>query len=198
MNSLMLAILQAVTAAPTAVPATPPARFADLPNVVVTYYDVSGKNVREVHASIDRQATRDSTTQRAVPATSEWSVNAGVKTSTTGGQCKITGATVNFAAKARMPRLVQAGEEPINPALAASWQLYAAQLEARQVAQLRFAYDRLPQIEQQILASSCADWKKVAASAIDKLKAEKAAAPDTTPPPVLQISEGETAPKSGD
>lgn len=177
----------------TLAPAAPLARFADLPNVTVTYYDVSGRDAREVHHSITQRAPRDPATGRPVPATSDWSMKAAVSTSTTAGRCTITAARLDFAGTARMPRLVTTNGQPIPPALLASWQRYAAALEERQVAQLRFAYDRLPQVERAIRASNCRDWKTVAAAAIDKVRRDKAEARarDSTPMPELDIPEEE-------
>ena len=188
---MSLSLLTLATAALQAAPAPAEAprlgRFSDLPNVTVAHYDVQGENVRAVHKSIDEQAPRDPATNRAIPATSDWSVSALVQTGAAGPQCKVTTAKLNFAANAKLPRLVPMGAAPIAPSLLARWQAYVAQLEDRQVAQLRFAHDRLGRIEQEILASSCNDWKAVATAAIDKLKKDKAATrAKALPPPRLE------------
>ena len=189
MTMLLVALAAAALQAAPApmVPAAPVARFTDLPNVTVTYYNVTGASLRELHASLDRQSRRDPATNKAVPATSEWSLKAAVNTSTTAGRCRITGVTLNFAGSARMPRLVQPADKPLDPALLAREQRYVAALEARQVAQLRLAYDRLPEVRRKIAASSCQGWKPVAAAAIDQVKREAALARarNPLPPPTL-------------
>ena len=188
---LILTALLAAAAQPAAVTAAVPAgRFTDLPNIAVTTYDVTGRNVREVHASIAEQAPKDPATQRPIPATSDWSIAAAVDTLTTGGQCQIGGVRLKFSGSARMPHLIAPPTgEPIAPELQAAWNAYVAALEARQVAQLRFAHDRLGQVEQAIRASGCANWKAATAAALNRIKAEQAAAraADPTPPPQLMI-----------
>ena len=181
------AILLSASTQVAAPAAAPLAKFSDLPNVTVTYYDVQGENVRAVHKAIEAAAPRDPVTNRPVPATSDWSVSAAVGTDTSGAQCKIANAKLNFAASAKMPRLMPIGANPIDPVLQEKWGRYVAELEARQVAQLRFAYDRLAPIEQQILATSCKDWKSVTTAAIDKVKKDKAAArASASAPPKLE------------
>ena len=193
--SLILATASLLSSAPTgAGPPTPLGKFSDLPNIDVTYYDVTGENVRAVHRSIEAKAPRDPATNKPTPATSDWSITAAVDTVTTGGQCQISGVKLSFGGRAKMPRLLQADDPaPISPELLATWQNYSAQVEARQVAQLRFPYDRLGQVEREIRAGSCGDWKAATSTAINRLKQEQAEARerDTTPTPKLEIPKNE-------
>lgn len=182
----------ALAAAVAALPAIASAQsLRSIPNVTVAYYDVSGADVRAVHQALEQSAPRSPGTNMPVPATSDWSIKAKVDTRTTAGKCTITGATVMFSGTATLPRLRPANGAAIPPGLAAAWQSYSTQLEARQAAQLRFAYDRMAQVEQAIRASSCANWKAAASAATERLKKQQAQAVIAMPAPVLAIPKGE-------
>ncbi len=147
------------------------ARFSDVPNVEVTYYDVAGHGVPEIHKAVQKAAPRDPATQQARPATSSWTVAVAVQSSTTGKVCRITGATLKFHGQALMPRL-QADKETPAPVIAA-WNLYLARLESRQATQLRFAYNRMGEVERAILRSSCNKAEAAADVALARLAEEQ-------------------------
>lgn len=151
--------------------AEPLARFSDVPGVEVAYYDVAGRTVPEIHKSVQKAAPRDPATQQALPATSRWTVAVAVKSSTTGNVCRITGATLKFRGQAMLPRL-QVDKDTPAPVVAA-WNLYVARLESRQAAQLRFAYDRLGEVERAILGSSCNKAEAAADAALGRLEEEQ-------------------------
>ena len=152
----------------SAQPTVPLATFRDLPNVAVTYYDVAGRSIAEIHKSLTTASPRDPATRKPMPATSSWSIGASVKWSKTGATCTITGVTLNFTSTATLPRLVVQKDTPV-PVLAA-WNRYVAQLEGRQAVQLRFAYDRRGEVERAILASSCDGWQAAADAALTRLE----------------------------
>ena len=162
---------------PTA--AAPLTAFRDLPNVAVTYYDVTGRTVPEIHTSLTDAAPHDPDSRKPIPATSSWSIGATVRWSKTGARCTITGVTLKFTATASLPRLVVLEETPA-PVLAA-WNRYVAQLEARQAAQLKFAYDRRDEVERAILASSCDSWQAAADAALTRLEEQQRLARDADP-----------------
>jgi predicted secreted Zn-dependent protease len=167
----------APVASPTAV--APLTTFRDLPNVVVTYYDVTGRTVPQIHTSLTGAAPRDPESRKPIPATSSWSIGAAVRWSKTGVRCTITGVTLKFTATASLPRLVVQEKTPA-PVLAA-WNGYVAQLEARQAAQLKFAYDRRDEVERAILASSCESWQAAADAALTRLEEQQHLARDADP-----------------
>jgi predicted secreted Zn-dependent protease len=146
-------------------------RFADIPNVAVTYYEVTGNDIPEIHKSLSKAAPRDPATRNPMPATSSWSIGAAVKWSRKGDRCTITGVTLNFTGKAAMPRLI-AGKDTPAPVLA-QWNRYVAQLEARQAGQLRFAWEHRGTVEQAIGKSSCERWQAAAAAAIADVNQEQ-------------------------
>ena len=174
---LILASFMAAAAQPAAPPLAASAsapRLADLPNVEITDYQVSGDNIRQIHRSLKAASPRDPATGKAVPATSSWNVAAGVKWTRTGGRCDIMSVDLRFSAKANMPRLTVSETTPA-PVVAA-WNDYVAQLDARQARQLRFAYDRRERVERAIREAGCLAWEAAAALAIDRIRREQLAA----------------------
>ena len=172
--SFLLTIGMAALAQAASLPSesnAPLPTLANLPNVEVTYYEVSGKEVPEIHRSLARAAPRDPETGNRLPATSSWSMSAGAKWTRTGERCELTAANLRFTARATLPRLVVSEETP--PAVLAVWNDYVARLEARQAAQLRFAYDRRDSVEQAIRRGGCTGWEAAAATAIARIKEQQ-------------------------
>ena len=129
------------------------AHFSDVPNVTVAYYDVAGRNLDSIHASLARHSPRDPDTNRPLSATSRWTVAVTVDSLTTARRCTVLGARLDFRGQATMPRLLP---DPDRPApVAAAWANYLAWLESRQAEQLRFAYQRLGAVEQAVFDSRC-------------------------------------------
>jgi predicted secreted Zn-dependent protease len=149
-------------------PTVPAPALAGLPYVEVTYYEVSGKDIAEIHRSLAGAAPRDPETGKRLPATSSWSMSAGARWTRTGERCELTSFDLRFTAKAAMPRLLVTEDTPA-PVLAI-WNDYVARLEARQAAQLRFAYDRRDSVEQAIRRSGCRAWEAAAAAAIGRIR----------------------------
>lgn len=160
----LVVLLSAVGAEPVA----PLLRFSDVPGVTVTYYDVAGRNIAEIHKSVAKHAPKDPATKRILPATSNWTLAVKVNSLTTGGRCAVVGASLDFRGAATMPRLV---DDPDRPApVSAAWENYRAQLEARQAAQLHFARKGMSDVERAILASRCDRAEAAADAAIAKLQ----------------------------
>jgi predicted secreted Zn-dependent protease len=162
-----------------------------VPNIEVTYYQVTGKDVPEIHRSLAKAAPRDGETGRRLPATSSWSMSAGAKWTRTGQRCELTAVDLRFAAKASLPRLLVTEETP--PAVLALWNDYVARLEARQAAQLRFAYDRQSSVEQAIRRSGCYGWEAAATAAIARIRDQQLLAfkNEVRNPPKLLEPKGE-------
>jgi predicted secreted Zn-dependent protease len=139
------------------------ARYSDLPNIAVTYYDVAGSNLDAIHRSLAKLGPRDPETRRILPTTSRWTVGVKVYSMTNGRRCTVLGATLDFRGIATMPRLAADKERPAP--VAAAWATYLAQLESRQAEHLRFAYERLGEVERAILDSRC-DKAEAAADAV--------------------------------
>jgi len=168
---ILLALAAALQPAPA--PAAPTPKLSDLPNVAVTYYDVTGETVRQIQESMQDNAPRDLATGQIVSSRASWTVSTGAEWQKTGDQCKITNAKVVFQPSAVMPHLVPNWKTPA--AVVTQWNGFEAKLEAKQAAQLLQAYDHMDDVRQAILASSCANWQAAANSAVDKVRAQLAA-----------------------
>lgn len=162
------------------------ATFAQLPNVAVTYYDVAGRDIAEIHKTLAKAAPKDPETQHVLPATSSWTVAIAVKSLTTGKRCQVTGATLTFHGQATMPRLLPNKDRPAP--VSAAFAAYVAKLEERQAAQLGFAHDRMGEIEQAIRGSRCDKSEAAADAALAKLQEAQRAAfkPDEKTQPKLE------------
>jgi len=162
------------------------ATFAALPSVAVTYYDVTGRDIPAIHKAIAKAAPKDPETLHVLPATSSWTVGISVTSVTTGKNCRITGATLTFHASATMPRLLPDKDRPAP--VTAAFATYAAKLEARQAAQLGFAYARMNEVEQAIRGSRCDKSEGAADAALARLQAAQRATfkPDEKSQPKLE------------
>ena len=157
-----------VTPAPAPVAAVAaPSPLAQIPGVVVQYYDVSGLTLDALRASIAAQRPTDPATGQPVPSSSKWAIGTSVRKETTGKACKIIGATPTFKAEVVMPRL--ATVEGVPAPVLAEWQRYVTGLEAQQAASLRPIYDRLSEVEKAVLASTCEGAGNAANKAIDEI-----------------------------
>jgi predicted secreted Zn-dependent protease len=172
--------------------ATPLKRLSDVPGVAVTYYDVAGTTIPQLHDWLQKHGPKDAQTHKVTPATSAWSVGASAKWSKTGGQCTLTGATIQFTATVQLPRLAPGAQLPA--AALSTWNAYVAALEGGQAERLAFVHDRLGEVERAILRSNCDNWQKAADAAITRLDQEQGQKFPTDPAkqPRLQDSESKT------
>ena len=152
-----------------AVAAVPGKTLRDLPNTTITYFDVSGRNLKAINKSIERQQ-RIGPGGRAAIAPTAWAVDAGFNKVVTNGQCKVANAKATFSAKVTLPRLVS--DTAHSPELLAAWRAFAAGVENAEAANLWFVYDRLREVENALLASSCDGAQAAGSAAIERLKAQ--------------------------
>jgi predicted secreted Zn-dependent protease len=176
------------TAAQVVIPTSPPGRaLKDLPNVTVRYYDVAGKNLKEVIKSITDQRPKDASGQ-PVTATTSWSIKTEFSKRTDGkGGCKIVDARASLNSSPELPRLLN--EKSFNKRDLNSWQAYAAGLETKAAAKLWFVNDHVGDVEKALLAAPCDTVDTISAAAIEQLRkrSTELQAPATTvataPPP---------------
>ena len=140
-------------AAPAAAPAAPVLQtLSQIPGVTVQYYDITGKTIPELNAAIVARRPAGAN-GRPNPSSSTWSISTSLRKATTGNQCKIVGATPRFTGTVVLPRL--ASTEGVPEPVLKQWQNYVANLEHQQAVALRQPYDRLREVEQAALASTC-------------------------------------------
>ncbi len=175
MSTLLIA-LAALQAAPAAQPATPPAAAApaartlkDLPNVSLSYYDVTGKDMKAINKSIAKARSKAGTTSKD-PVAYNWDVGAQIRTRTTDGVCAITGVEPTFKAKVELPRLTN--ENTVIPAVLDGWRDYQASNLSFVTQKLWFVYERLPAIAAPLAGKKCDQAQKDWDAAIAKLKAD--------------------------
>jgi predicted secreted Zn-dependent protease len=170
--ALFAVICASVAAEPGAsTPVSPAQTLGQLPNVTVTYYDVSGTDIGSINRSVGEQ--RRLAAKNSTVAATDWNLVVRLDKRTTGGQCSIAGSSIEFSAKALLPRLVN--EEAVSPAVQASWRKYVAVLESESVAKLWFVFDRIGGIEQAFEGKSCEQGKLDGGRAIAQLEQDYAA-----------------------
>lgn len=150
--------------------------LAAIPGLSIQYYNVSGRTIKDMRASIEAQRPRDATGQ-VVPSSVKWSIGTNVKREMRGTACRISGATVTMTSEVVLPRLVTV--KGVKARELAQWQAYTASIEAQQAARLNAVRSRLPEVERAILASTC----EGAGAAADRAIAE-ISKPPVVPAPV--------------
>ena len=151
-------------------PAPPAQTFSQLPNVSINYYDVSGADISSINRSLREQ--RGAALKNSAAAASDWNLVVRFDKRTTGEQCLIADATIEFSAKAALPRLVN--EQAVSPGALAAWRKYVAALESESVAKLWFVFDRIDEIEQAFEGKSCEQGKQDGGKAIAQLEQDYA------------------------
>jgi|GEM_PF-6335910 len=168
-------------------PASGPLALSQMRGVTVKYYDVSGSEPSKILASMKAKRPKDAA-GKVVPSSVRWSIETNIQKATTGSECRVIQATVAFKAEVELPRLVitnQHEEEDREEKLQdfqKRWQKYVANLDQQQSAYLRPIYERLPEVERALLASSCQDARAVGEKAIAEIR-RQSPAPAGAPPP---------------
>lgn len=176
MLTILLGLAGAVAQAQAAPPATPSATVAvapertlkDLTAATVTYYDVTGKTIPEIQASLKSVALNPATKDKA--QLYNWDVAARIAKRTTGTVCTVESSKSTFTAKVNMPRLV--GEESLPKPIVANWRAYVSDLEAQAASDLWFIRDRLPRVEQSMANVGCDDAAAKWNAGLDGIKTE--------------------------
>ena len=160
----------ALTARPV-VAAVPGKTLRDLPNVTVRYFDVSGKNLKAINKSM-AQAQKPGPSGKPAAAPTTWAIDVAFNKTTGNGQCKIAGAKATFSATVVLPRLVP--DSAHSPEVAATWRTHLAGVENNHAANLWFVYDRIREVENAVLSSSCENAQSAGAAAIERIRAQAA------------------------
>ena len=121
--SLALCIAAPAAAQPAAAPIE---RLADIPNVQIQYYDVTGQTEAAIRASMNAGRPRDAISGQRIDANVHWTISWGWPLDGRGG-CDLSRATVTFNATVTMPRLT--GEERLPEALRNGWRASILGLE---------------------------------------------------------------------
>jgi predicted secreted Zn-dependent protease len=176
MISLLLAL--ALQAAPAAQPVLPPPATAarslkDLPNLTISYYDVSGKDMKAISKSIAQQRPKDPATGQVVTGGTRWNLAPSFTRRTTDGVCKVVDVKTEFKAGADLPRLTN--EASLSPDVVSAWRAFQADLERDAAAKLWFVHDRMAGLSSAMMGKDCAQAEKDGAAYLATLKAEASA-----------------------
>lgn len=179
--SILFTALAALQAAPAAQPATPPVAapaartLKDLPKVSVTYYDVTGKDMKAINKSLLKARGKDPVTKQPNTVTTKWNVAPGIKRRTEAdGKCTVVEVVGHdFSGTVELPRLANATTVPA--AVMADWQSFASQLEKDAAAKLWYVHDRLPEFDRTVLNKPCDQAMKDGTAFLEKLKADAVA-----------------------
>jgi predicted secreted Zn-dependent protease len=158
---LGLAFAAATPGAAEPPPATGP--FAGIPDVDIQYYDVTGRNAREIREAMNRVRPTDPNDGQRVDALSRWRMGWGWP-GRGAAVCQLDRARVMFNAIVLLPRLANADALPA--ALRARWQAYMAAVEVHEAGHIRHAYEAMPAVLAAIRASDCANAQEAGRAAV--------------------------------
>jgi predicted secreted Zn-dependent protease len=187
MSSFLIALsvaLQTTAASPPMAPiaaVTPLRSLKDVPNVTIAYYDVTGKDMKSINKSIEKQRPKDPVTGQVNTGGTSWNVSPTFRRRTVNGVCTITEVTTAFTGRAELPRL--ANEAKVKPEVLQSWRSFSAGMEQDAAARLWFVHDRLGGLKQLMLGKDCDQAVKEGGAFLDKLKADSAAFQPPQPAP---------------
>lgn len=134
----------------------PPA-LAGIPGIKLRYYDVSGRTVSEIRASLNRNNSTDPVTGIHFDAYTEWQIDWFIPGDPR-GPCRLDQAKVTLELKVVLPRLVDIGSVP--PDLLERWKRYRAALDVHEATHARNAVEARRAVLEAIRAAEChtADW----------------------------------------
>ena len=156
-------------AAQLVIPTSPPGRaLKDLPNATIRYYDVAGKNLKEVVKFLTEQRPKDADGKPRTAATN-WSVKTEYGRQTDGkGGCKIVSAKATITATAELPRLPD--ERAFRKQDLHNWRAFAGGLETAAASKLWFVNDHIGEVEKAMLAASCETVEAASSAAIQQIR----------------------------
>jgi predicted secreted Zn-dependent protease len=163
--STSILIITAGSVAPDAF-AQQPSAFANIPNVNIEYYDVSGVSPDEINASLEAKALTTSEGRKAYGGT-QYAFNYTFRQSTT-KPCKISQAGVEFRARVILPRLTNEAAVPGD--ILRRWRAFMAGLEIHEAGHARLAFAQSLKIVAAIEASPCGAEREGAWTAISAIK----------------------------
>jgi predicted secreted Zn-dependent protease len=186
---IALAALQAAAAQPASPPpaAAPAARTLEaLPNVKLSYYDVTGKDMKAINKSIAKNRTKAEKGSKD-PVAFNWDLGAQTRTREVNGVCTIMAVEPQFkGATVELPRLTNEATLPV--AVLDDWRAYQAENRSYVAQKLWFVHDRLAAMAAPLAGKKCSDAQKDWETAVAKLKADVAAFKPTPLPKAATTS----------
>ncbi|MEG3125532.1 DUF922 domain-containing protein [Sphingomonas sp. GB1N7] len=143
------------------------ADFAGAPDVAFDYYDLPGRTLGTIRAAMLKVRPTDPNDGQRVDALSSWFWRWSWRGTARG--CDLTGATLSFSAKVRMPRLADRTVVPAN--VLASWDAYVATLERHESWHVGNGYSGRAEILTAIAGATCATANAAALAAVKRISA---------------------------
>ncbi|MCL6683338.1 DUF922 domain-containing protein [Sphingomonas alba] len=170
MMMMLIAAMAVQAATPPAGPPTAARPLKDIPGVTVSYYDVAGKNQKQIKDALKKLRPVGANGEpQAIK--SSWDVGAGVQKQTEGDKCTIIGAKVTLEGKVELPRLADPAKADADTVKA--WNEYVARLENVAALDFNFVSDRMPDIEKALTGQTCDAASGAMSAAVDRLAAQE-------------------------
>jgi predicted secreted Zn-dependent protease len=163
-----LALLWSVSAFPFpahAEPDVPADELSAIPDVYISYYDVSGDSESAIRKSMDHSPDRPRDGARAVDALTTWNFSWRTWSDGRGG-CDPSLVEVLFTANVELPRLV--GSVP--PATARDWNRYIANLRTHEAGHVTYARSRIADVTAAAKSSRCVHINAAVQRVLNEIK----------------------------
>lgn len=139
--------------------------FEGIPNVEISYYDVSGISAQAIRKSMIEKRLTDPNDGKPVDAVAHWRFEWRWPR-TLDGNCELAKASIKFSGTVTMPRLMN--EERLDRQLRGRWQRYITGLRNHEAGHLRYPWENADRLLNAIKSSDCAN----ASAAAQKVIAE--------------------------
>jgi predicted secreted Zn-dependent protease len=141
--------------------------FVGMPELEMEYYDVSGRTVAEIRASLNALRPTDPVRGIRVDGYTRWHLSWWIPRRPD-GECRLDQAGITFRVAVGLPRLVDTDRIP--PAVLQQWQGYIAALKAHEAIHARYAYEGRKAVLRAFQGSDCAAAFEAAGDARDALE----------------------------
>ena len=161
-----------IAAAAVLAPALATAPFAGVPGATIRSYPVRGNSVAAIRAALNAGGRVDRHDGAPVEAMTHWRFTWRWPGTPDGG-CRLSAASVRFAATVTLPRLADPAGVP--PDVLAAWRRYRAALEAHEARHVAHAYAARGQVLAAIRGSTCTRANRAASAVVAVLVADDVA-----------------------
>jgi predicted secreted Zn-dependent protease len=147
-------------------PDVPADELSSIPDVYISYYDVSGDSASAIRNSMDRSPDRPREGARGVDAQTTW--NFSWRTWSDGhGGCDPSLVEVMFTANVVLPRLVGS----VQPAIARDWNRYIVNLRTHEAGHVSYARSRIAEVTAAAKSHRCEDIDAAVRRVLEEIKA---------------------------
>ncbi|HVT23031.1 MAG TPA: DUF922 domain-containing protein [Rhizomicrobium sp.] len=141
-------------------------RLSTLPDVYISYYDVSGDSENAIRNSIDRSPERPRDGARAVDALTTWHFSWRTWSDGHGG-CDPALVEVMFTANVILPRLIGS----TSPDIARDWNRYIANLRTHEAGHITYALSRKADVLAAAKTTRCEHINAAVQRVLDEIRA---------------------------